>query len=58
MRRREILCQFGVGWPSLAGAYRECGTTERPHYARGLCKNCYQRVDRAGRCDEFPRTRR
>lgn len=22
----------------------ECGTVERPHYARGLCNRCYMRL--------------
>jgi uncharacterized paraquat-inducible protein A len=22
----------------------ECGTTERPHYAKGLCARCYMRL--------------
>lgn len=36
----------------------ECATTERKHVGRGLCKNCYARLDRAGRLPNVPDGRR
>lgn len=31
------------GWSRKWGHCRECGRTDRPHKARGLCKACYKR---------------
>ncbi|MGC8838904.1 MAG: hypothetical protein ACP5UM_10860 [Anaerolineae bacterium] len=34
-------------WSRASGACRVCGTTERPHHARGMCARCYMRWLRA-----------
>jgi len=31
-------------WISRGGGCVDCGETARPHYAKGLCTRCYQRV--------------
>jgi len=31
-------------WARSHDKCRECGTTERPHYAKGLCGRCYMRL--------------
>jgi len=31
-------------WAREYDRCQECGTTERPHYARGLCERCYHRL--------------
>ena len=30
-------------WSSSVNSCLDCGTTERPHLAKGLCSRCYQR---------------
>lgn len=37
---------------------RACGTTERPHVARGLCKRCHWRAWRKGTLNKYPKCRR
>jgi uncharacterized paraquat-inducible protein A len=32
------------GWARKHERCQECGTTERAHYARGLCGRCYMRL--------------
>ena len=31
------------GWHAERPACSECGTTERPHFGRGLCRRCHSR---------------
>jgi len=38
-----------AGWSACYSACIECGTTERPHGSKGLCKTCYARKLRAGK---------
>jgi hypothetical protein len=33
-------------WSHKWSCCRACGTTERPHYARGMCEECYRRYRR------------
>jgi hypothetical protein len=41
----------------LPGACVACGTTERPHYAKDLCRRCYLNMKRAGKRYRNPSTR-
>jgi len=38
----RVLAQWALQWQQC----QSCGTTDRPHYARGLCDRCYPRVRR------------
>lgn len=38
--RRCPADQWSLEWPQCL----DCGTTERPHMARGLCQRCYRRM--------------
>lgn len=35
--------QKGERWATLYDHCQVCGSTERKHYGRGMCKNCYQK---------------
>ena len=43
----------------IGSAISTCSETDcgRPHYARGLCNNCYRKVQRRGGFDKHPRAK-
>jgi len=41
--RKVVACDSYHFWSPSADCCRECGTTERPHEAKGYCRPCYDK---------------
>jgi hypothetical protein len=50
--------QYPRGWAKLGHGCKECGTTEQPHYSKGMCRRCHHRLlarsNRAARREQPP----
>ena len=60
-RATRVACPPAVSLPQNADRERHqyCSETDcgRPRYARGLCNNCYRKVQRRGGFDKHPRAK-